>query len=96
MPSGLPRLSECRECQTPIRFVRLESGKAMPVDPMPSPSGNIAARRNAHQLEGFVISRDRQPGGTYSLRFRAHYATCEAVDRTPTSTGDTDPPPTLF
>ena len=78
MSTGLPRLSECRTCQAPIRFVKLASGKAMPVNPQPNPEGNVAARLVGGGLHGHVISRDH-PAPKVGHRFVAHYATCEAV-----------------
>lgn len=81
MTTGLPRPSDCRECGEPIRFVRLNTGKAMPVNPLPTPEGNVAARLAAGRLTGFVISRDRLPGPLDPYRFRAHYATCTVHHR---------------
>lgn len=80
----LPRPAECRGCQEPIRFVRLDTGKLIPVNPAPNPAGNVAARLSGGRLYGFVISRDKQPGLGHSLRFTPHYATCEAAGRKPT------------
>lgn len=73
----LPRLSECRACHDPIRFVKLATGKALPVNPQPDPRGNVAAHLAGGQLVGFVISRDRLPGARDPFRFVPHYATCE-------------------
>jgi hypothetical protein len=82
----LPRLSECRACHAPIRFVQLDtSGKALPVDPQPNPRGNVAAHlaggTRGLALLGFVISRDRLPGARDPFRFVPHYATCEALTK---------------
>lgn len=100
----LPRLSECRACSDPIRFVQLDSGKAMPVNPRPGVDGSICARlvmaisstRHGKELRGYVITADRKPDPTW-LRFVPHYATCSerpraAVDPKPTPA----PAPTLF
>lgn len=87
MTSGLPRLSECRDCHDPIRFVRMTAtGKSLPVNPSPNPDGNVAARLLAGQLVGFVISQDNRPGPLDRHRFIAHHATCEAIKRKPKST----------
>lgn len=77
----LPRPAECRDCHDPIRFVKLDSGKALPVNPAPNPAGNVAAHLFGSRLIGFVISRDRRPGPGDTFRFTAHAATCEAIDR---------------
>lgn len=79
----LPRLSECRDCHEPIRFVKLPNGSTLPVNPALNPKGNVAARLIGGNLHGFVISRDRLPGPLDGLRFYPHHATCEAIDRTP-------------
>lgn len=75
---GLP-LSECRDCHEPIRFVRLDTGKAMPVDPVPVlDRGNVCARRLGNELNGYVVSKDH-PADPLFLRFLPHHASCEAL-----------------
>lgn len=81
MSARLPRPSECRDCQDPIRFVKLDSGKALPVNPAPNPEGNVAAHLFGGRLIGFVISKDKRPGVGDPLRFTAHHATCSAIAR---------------
>lgn len=94
MTTQLPRLAECHSCHDPIRFVELDTGKAMPVQPMPHPTGNVCARVIAGRLYGFVISREK-PARPSDLLFRPHYATCSAVDRTPAKPKP-EPHPALF
>lgn len=94
MTTRLPRLSECRTCKDPIRFVALDTGKAMPVNPMPDVTGNVAARMIAGRLHGFVISHAK-PAGPRDLRFRPHYATCGEAQRKPAKPKP-EPPPALF
>lgn len=91
MTTGLPRLSECRECHDPIRFVRMNlTGRAMPVNPKPSPDhGTIAARLTGGSLTGFVITKNHRPSPLDSFRFVPHYATCEAQQRKSKSTTPT-------
>lgn len=83
MSVRLPRPGECRGCHEPIRFVRLDTGKPIPVNPRPNPEGNVAARLSGGRLYGFVISKDKRPGAGDPFRFRPHQATCSAIDRTP-------------
>jgi len=82
----LAKLHECRLCHDPIVFARLDTGKAMPLNPMPDSRGNVAVHlaggRKGAVLLGFVISRDRLPG-PLDQRMVPHYATCEK-QRTPT------------
>lgn len=86
----MPPLSECKGCGEVIRFVDLDTGSTMPVNPMPNRDGRgtIAARLSGGRLTGFVISRDHRPGPFDSLRFTVHYATCEAVKRRKPAPGD--------
>jgi hypothetical protein len=72
---GVP-LAECRTCAEPIRFVRLDTGKAMPVNPLPDPRGNVTASVIMGRLAGFVISEEHQPRPG-AMRFVPHFATCE-------------------
>lgn len=76
---GIP-MAECKGCTLPIRFVKLNTGNAIPVNPAESTIGNVAAYKVGNQLHGHVISRDNpwKPG---MLRFTPHAATCEAIER---------------
>jgi hypothetical protein len=84
-------MSTCRDCYATIAFVRLDTGKPIPVDPVPYPDkGNVAARRLPDgDLVGHVISAAKplQPG---QERYLPHRATCHPdkprvthADRTP-------------
>lgn len=90
MSSNLPRISECRLCHDPIRFVELVNGKAVPVNPAPAEKGRgvIAARliqtAKGRTLRGFYTSATRRADATNPLRFTPHQATCTEVRR-PTS-----------
>lgn len=93
----LPRIAECRDCQAPIRFVRMTTtGRSMPVNPKPDPSadhpGAVAATLRGSQLVGFVITRDHLPGPLDLYRFRPHYASCEKRS-TKSTTTTTHPEP---
>lgn len=94
MSTRLPRPADCNACHDPIRFVKLDTGKALPVNPAPNPAGNVAAKLRGGRLVGFVISRDRRPGPLDSFRFTAHHATCEA--RKPKAKATPEPDAALF
>lgn len=97
MSSGLPRLSECRDCAEPIRFVRMaDTGKALPVNPATNPQGTVCARLVGGQLEGFVISRDRLPSPFHVWRFLPHHATCSALAEQRAAKPAPEPHPSLF
>lgn len=88
------KLSECRSCTLPIRFVQMSSGKAMPINPAENPTGNVCAKVVGGRLVGFVISREH-PAKPGWKRFTAHYATCTERDH-PTPKPDPEPDPGLF
>lgn len=79
----MTRGTPCRRdgCSATITFVKLDGGGAMPVDPVPDPTGNVAATKGLDgRLHGHVLSQARplQPGQTV---YMAHYATCAAKPR---------------
>lgn len=95
MTTGLPRLSECRDCADPIRFVRMEStGRALPVDPSPTPRGTVAATLRSGRFYGYIITQDRLGNPAYAYRFVPHHASCEAR-KTPKKPAP-EPHPALF
>lgn len=70
------RMAECRDCAMPIRFVRLPTGRLIPVDPREHQAGNVAASLSGDNLVGFVISKEHRPGPLTPYRFMPHAATC--------------------
>lgn len=92
LPGGL---AECRDCGQPIRFIHLDTGNRIPVNPKPGHTGTVAARKQGNELVGFVISKDHRPGPLDPYRFVPHPATCPERDRKP-STPPTAPDPALF
>lgn len=86
------RLAECRDCSLPIRFVQLDTGRLMPVDPREHAAGNVAASLSGNRLVGFVISRDHRPGPLTPYRFRPHQASCpERASKASTTPTPADP-----
>lgn len=61
----------CRSCGAPIRWVKTEAGKAMPLDAEPAVDGNICLEDGvAH----YVPRHDNDSkAGPY---FKSHFATC--------------------
>lgn len=94
-------MSVCRVCAVTIRFVRMrETGRLVPVEPIPDPQGTVAARlvKPARygftpSLVGHVVSKDHPLEPGQSL-FMAHYGECErnAIPTSPTPA----PPSSLF
>lgn len=86
------RIGECRDCHLPIRFIRITTtDRAMPINAMPDPNGNVAGRIQAGRLVGFVISRDHRPGPLDAFRFMPHAATCVALAKNKPSKPTTPP-----
>lgn len=78
------RMTECRNCGEPIVFVKLDTGNAMPCNPLPMPHndrrGNVIARVVGGRMHGWVESKanPHEPG---FLRMRPHWATCAGNDQ---------------
>ncbi|MGC4106069.1 MAG: hypothetical protein QM753_06900 [Thermomicrobiales bacterium] len=67
----------CRECGATLRFITMaDSGKRMPVNPVPDPRGRIAARFTGHRWAGgYVLKAGEAPRPGFKV-FRTHYADC--------------------
>lgn len=63
--------SQCRSCGASIIWLRMASGKAMPIDAEPAPGGNIRVHDNG---SGEVVSKDVAARST-GLHL-SHHATC--------------------
>ncbi len=69
---------QCRSCGAVLRFVRMSSKRSMPCNPVPDPSGIVAARRQSRGGwgEGYVLaSGEGAPEGWTT--FRPHWADCD-------------------
>lgn len=85
-------MATCRDCAAAIKFVTLDTGRPIPVDPHPFPDrGNVAARNNSGALTGYVMSRTKPLRDGYQ-RYLPHHATC----RPPKPQGQGQRPPSLF
>lgn len=81
----------CHDCHAQIRFVRLDTGRPIPIDPIPYPDkGNVAAKPQGTTLVGYVISKAKPLKAGYET-YMPHRASCRpdkprvhAEDRTPT------------
>ncbi len=67
--------SRCRSCHAPIAWVKMAgTGKSNPLDPEPSPKGNIVVSDLGAAAVG-VSEADRLRAEGYSL-YLSHFATC--------------------
>lgn len=69
----------CRACRATVLWVRMPSGKVMPVDPEPDDDGNVAAMRDGRGVWiGHVLAAGERTL-PYEKRFMTHFATCPPV-----------------
>lgn len=68
--------TRCGRCAEPVLWVRLPTGRAMPVDLEPDPAGTVAVRRDATGRHlGHVVSKEL-PAMPYETLHVTHFATC--------------------
>jgi hypothetical protein len=89
VPTILQASSACRACGQRIAWVTTSHGNAMPVDPEPTPAGNVAVMRDG---AGRVISRvatQTRPPEAFETVYMPHVATCSplALFRAPPAGG---------
>ena len=79
-PGELRLMPVCRTCRRPIVWATTARGGRMPVDPEPSPAGNVRLDRLmamrdpvAAVLHGDELEQARERG---VVLHRAHFATC--------------------
>lgn len=67
----------CKGCGAPVRWVEsVKNDKAMPIDPLPHPNGNLRLERRGHGVLAHVVPKSApRPERAY----RTHFATCPAA-----------------
>ncbi len=91
--------SVCRRCDATLRWVRTRDGKAMPVNPVPDRTGNVAAMKssNGRYVDAHVVLSDQDRASAKSagyVVFRPHFADCQ--DSEPASPPPRRPQDQLF
>ena len=87
--------TSCDDCQARIVFVKmLDTGRSVPVDPIPNDAGSVCARLVGNQMQGYVESATHAYQRPFT-RYMAHFASCDARER-PAPKPKPDPVPTLF
>lgn len=74
---GVPSSSTCRRCGAQIRWVQSSNGRAMPIDPLPVPNGNLRLVPRHHWTEAVRVSDDYPARPTEDL-YVHHAASCAA------------------
>ena len=72
----------CKKCGRPIQFIRMKSGKLMPVDGfsfqiVPSDKGGIYFKEDGSSVRGVVVST---PGPNSVKAWQSHFVTCPEGD----------------
>lgn len=67
-------ITRCRSCDAKSRWVTMESGKAMLIDPYPHHAGNIARLADGRG----TVTNDAPPGQPL---YRSHFASCPDADK---------------
>ena len=89
-------MTACRHCGATLRFVRMETGRAMPCNAIADPTGNVAARPTGRgHVDGYVITANR-PAAPGFHTFRPHFADCDMRGPQPRTTTPKPIPSTLF
>jgi hypothetical protein len=72
-------LASCSACLAPIRWVLTEGDKRMPIDPTPSPDGNVVpVRRDDGSIRARVLTGDQLPA--QRTAWVPHHRTCPHAD----------------
>ncbi|WP_375425968.1 hypothetical protein [uncultured Friedmanniella sp.] len=74
-----------------ITFVRLLTGRVMPVDPVPDERGNVLAERarDGHLIRGLVRPVDQGDPAPPLKRYMPHFATCSNPPKSATPVAST-------
>ena len=65
---------KCKSCGATIFFIKTKTGKSMPVDAEPSPTGNIRLTETGGEVLGKKAAEEARLNGT--PLYLSHYATC--------------------
>lgn len=86
---------KCHRCGVTITFVRMLTGRIMPVDPVPDERGNVLAERarSGHLIHGLVRPIDQDVPDPALRRYMPHWATCSNPSKPAPSTTDAAPAP---
>lgn len=79
LPGRPHKCIRCRELIVFARTVATErgrGGKAMPLDLVPDPAGNVAARWDGRSLYARVLAKDEGIDHTTEVLAMPHFATC--------------------
>lgn len=71
----------CSKCKAPITWAYTESGKRMPLDPLPHPDGNVVYAGDGADRVRVLKKADQGDLFLAGLqRYNSHFVTCPAAD----------------
>lgn len=75
--------SKCKYCGRPILWVRTTDGKTMPIDPDPTPTGNVVAEDGTDGPRARVLTTAMEfnPAVHGHRRYTPHFATCPKLPK---------------
>jgi hypothetical protein len=74
-------LDRCQGCNEPIRWVVTVYGKHMPLNPDPTPDGNVVYTHENEEGPVKVLTKAEVMGPATRYRYKAHFATCVEARR---------------
>lgn len=84
------RTSPCTRCGRQIGWVITDTGRRMPIDPEPDPTGNVICNYEAGVLRGHVLTKgEPRPSG---VAFLPHFATCGVTKKAAPATAPAPEP----
>lgn len=86
MPSAnltmIAPLEHCRSCGRSIVWARTPNRKAMPLDPEPTPRGNLVVSLTADVLHAAMVKGPQRDGirAAHQPLYLSHFTTCPHAD----------------
>lgn len=69
-------MTACRSCGAEIFWATTAAGRAMPIDPTPTPDGNVIIQRRDGRIGATVLAAGAAPASPQEPRYTSHFATC--------------------
>lgn len=75
-------MSKCKACEATILFVKFPSGKSNPIDPTPTPNGNIIMAEG-DDYDARVLKRDEAIIARENQipLYESHFSSCPMADK---------------
>lgn len=73
----------CRSCEAPIVWAVTAAGRAMPLDPDPTPDGNVVSdgRDEQGRVQVIVFAKPADVPADRPLRYASHFVSCPDADQ---------------